>query len=170
MPQPNDSSAEERRIEAITRLWQADGLGDNGQSAWEQAKRVFQEYRDVLLDDAAETDFGRAILAKIEEIEQKNISDVPKALITYSLGEKWHLLRRCRQVGVDKAFDEKEDRLFDDWKWDFANFYSLCERAGDWGQSSGTWCADSTSTCARRRAAHSSPWRTGISQLGYWDR
>ncbi|MFF2787645.1 CHAT domain-containing protein [Streptomyces sp. NPDC058049] len=132
MPQPNDNSAEERRIDAIMRLWQADGLGDDGQSAWEQARRVVQEYQDVLLDAAAESVFGRTILAKIEDIEQKNIGDVPKAVITYSLGEKWHLLRRCRQVGIDKAFKEKEDRLFDDWKWDYANFYSLCERAGDW--------------------------------------
>ncbi|MDH6570436.1 CHAT domain-containing protein [Streptomyces sp. SAI-117] len=132
MPQPNENSAEEHRTEAVTRLWQARGLGDDRQSAWEQARRVVQEYQDVLLDDAAESVFGRAILAEIEDIEQKNIDDVPKTLITNSLGEKWHLLRRCRQVGIDKAFEEKEGRLFDDWKWDFVEFYSLCERAGNW--------------------------------------
>ncbi|MFF7232644.1 CHAT domain-containing protein [Streptomyces sioyaensis] len=132
MPQPNDNSAEDRRIEAIMRLWQADGLGDDGQSAWKQARHVFQEYQDALLDDAAENAFGRAVLAKIEEIEQKDIGDVPRTVIAHSLGEKWHLLRRCRQVGIANAFSEKENRLFDDWKWDFANFYSLCERAGDW--------------------------------------
>ncbi|MGW3737997.1 CHAT domain-containing protein [Streptomyces sp. NPDC005148] len=132
MPNPPEASAEDRRIEAISRLWQAGGLGDNGGTAWEQARRVVQDYRDVLLDDATETTFGRAILAKIEDMEQTDVGDVPKSLVRLSLGEKWHLLRRCRQVGIDRAFGEKKGRLFDDWKWAFVNFYSLCERAGDW--------------------------------------
>jgi tetratricopeptide (TPR) repeat protein len=117
---------------AITRLVQATGLGEDGDSAWKAANRVVGEYQDVLLRSDAEAILGRYILARIDDLENKGVGEVPKWVVTNSLLEKWHLLERCREVGIDAAFGELEEHLVNDWYGGFLNFISWSSRANDW--------------------------------------
>jgi hypothetical protein len=124
----------DRLFEAVTRLTRATGIGD-GQTAWELSRQVVREYQDVFLRNETETVIDRYFYQRVKKIEDMSATDATesqKRFVIHSLVGKWSLLQRCREIGVENAFDELAGRLSEDWHLLFVTFVSHVSRAADW--------------------------------------
>lgn len=134
MPSPGDQGAQEireRTAAALVELAATAGL-DPGRSSYDRARSVIDQYQDVLLTDLADDMMYKWLEVKYGKAEEQQLSEQAIEMVFYPLLELLGLLRRCREIGIAAAFDEKGDMLAGDFASAFISFTSAASRSGDW--------------------------------------
>lgn len=121
---------EQLTINAISVLIQAGHRGES-KSAWQESKRVVEQNATLLLTDYADQLLGNYLRNKQAELERERPDPLMRLHVLYPVTEKRELLKRCRERGVEAAFEEYSHMLAEDWSNEFLNFVSTTERAAD---------------------------------------
>jgi CHAT domain-containing protein len=135
MPSPDDEipqEAHKRTLDAVKKLVSTTGGLASSRGSYDRVRSVVDRHHDILLTDLADDLMHGYMDFQSRKFDEQQQGELVRWWVLYPLEELRVLLRRCREIGIAAAFDEKNGMLAADFAGKLLNFFSYGERSGDW--------------------------------------